>query len=132
MLNLSYEAKGTLFTVDLVEGVTMIKDDSGTGKSFLFDTMAGELRERGIGFRYLDHKNRESARDILHGLSNECSMVILDNADLYLTNDILKYLKSTVKYIVIAMKGCHGLCVSDVDFCAVDYQAGHLKLVSVL
>lgn len=132
MLSLSYEAKGTLFDVTFTEGVTIIKDDSGTGKSFLFDTLIGELRERGIIFKFLDYRSRENARDILLDLDSECSVVILDNADLYLTKDIFRHLKDTVKYALIVTKDTGDLPIEDVTFSAVDYEAGSLMLVTIL
>ena len=101
-LKLDFEYNATRFCIDFEGKINLLEDNSGTGKTFLCTALRSYLADKGIPclainskiFQHLDFQNL-----ILDGKE----VIILDNADLYLTDELLERLKKSTAIVIIAL-----------------------------
>ena len=126
---------GILFDVLFEDSdkVCVFLSPSGTGKTFLFSVLTEYLKEKGVGSVLINstllgnlHNDIGTIKQIC--LDSDVKVVILDNADLYLTQDFLDALVSRGKTIIVSLKDESNLSFSNFGFYRVKYTGDSLNV----
>ncbi len=104
MFNLSNTFNNIDFNVSLKDKVCVFCDLSGTGKTFLFKTIQSYCLESSKSCIYLDYNMWDTNKDKIVGLCVGREVVILDNADLYLDNDMLNEIENSADLVLVCLK----------------------------
>ena len=76
---------------------------SGTGKTFLFSLLSAYMRVNSLEFGYFNYQSRTI--DIINSIkSNNYDYIILDNADLYMSDDLVDLLQSSNMVVIMSLK----------------------------
>jgi chromosomal replication initiation ATPase DnaA len=110
----------------LTEQVNVFVGKSGTGKTYLFALMKAYCVANNISLTIINYNSVLEPEDIIHGCAKS-DIVILDNADLYLTKDILDALRVSAKYILISIKNIYGLG-GNMHYCNLKYESSKMLL----
>jgi ABC-type lipoprotein export system ATPase subunit len=104
-----FEFKSGKIHVDaeFTDNICYLLDNSGTGKTFLFSLLFNYCSLNGVSIASLDYKSSNSSVNEIVEYCNNKSVVIFDNADLYLNRDILERIKADL--ILISVKKISGL-----------------------
>lgn len=126
---------GVLFDVELDESdkFYLFLSPSGTGKTFLFNTLNEHLKNSGIGSVLINGEllnNLQGDSIIIENscLSEDVDVVILDNADLYLTQSFLDLLQQHNKRVLISLKDISRFSFKNFGFYKVMYKGDTLKV----
>jgi hypothetical protein len=123
MFSLNQEISGTIFSIDFKDKINMIKGDSGTGKTYLFNVIYGYCSVNNIPCAYIDYKMVASNNeDLIFEHCKNKKLILLDNADLYLTSDLFNKLKNLDSTLIISKKTSFGLNMNDVHLYKVSYE----------
>lgn len=110
---------GILINANFKDKVCILKGGSGDGKTLLFSKLQFYYDDKGIPVALLNSSSfsnseilsiRQGTCDIDHiylktlNASSGAKVILLDNADLYLTTDILNEMKTFGELIVISIK----------------------------
>lgn len=103
MLRINEEINGILVDINFSKGLNCIDlGMSGTGKSFLLSLIKAYCLKNSIYFKSFDYNS--SADDIirvLNGSEKTISVIMLDNADLYMNKELASVLHTYINSIVI-------------------------------
>ena len=113
--------------------VCIFLSPSGAGKSFLFSVLAGHLRDKGISSVLINSVLLENLHNDIDAIEQIClnqdvEIVILDNADLYLTQNFIDTLVSKGKTVIISLKDASKFSFSDFGFYRVKYVGDSLNV----
>lgn len=110
--------------VNLNKRVNILYDLSGTGKTFLMSLISSYCTMHGLRYGRIAAEQGWYDIDVIIALSKTCDYLMLDNADLYLTNDILREIKSNgAEHIIISMKHIEYIDEDDdTSLCKVHYD----------
>ncbi len=106
---------------------------SGTGKTFLFGILIEYLREMGItavliNSTLLNNLHNDITNIEKSCLDNDVQIVILDNADLYLTQEFLDALLEHGKKVIISLKNESRFSFQNFGFYRVKYSEKNLNV----
>ena len=104
--------------IKLDEGFSLFMGNSGIGKTLLFDIIMSYCHINKIPYSYFNSYTLDtfSKSSMIESCRNK-EIVLMDNADLYLTKDMLDKIKSLgAKYILISKKSMYGLFNMDNKF----------------
>ena len=121
---------GVSFDVNFSDKFNIIKQDSGTGKTFMFGVIDAYCKKNGISCLLCNYSMLEFKDNFDEHIEGK-SLVLLDNADLYLDSSLLSELESKDCIVVISIKSLVGLYVEDVGFYSVKYDEDSLTVVRV-
>ena len=117
-LSLFVNANGYDFDITFSKRVVFLNSDSGTGKTFLLNTLAKSCGLCGVPSILINYNSLDSIPELFKSIKDgEFKVVLLDNADLYLTNDLLNYIKDVDCVIVIAMKQLYNIYCEGAKVC---------------
>lgn len=85
--------------VSLKSGITVLLEDSGVGKSFLFSLICGYFSDKSQSCCLINSANCSGIKHI-----DPCDILLLDNLDLYYTSDFIKSCYANCKYILCSTK----------------------------
>jgi hypothetical protein len=128
MFKLNKEIGGTTFNVDFIDKINMIKGNSGTGKTYLFTVLYSYCSVNNISCVYIDYKMVASSNESL--IFEQCKnkkLILLDNADLYLTSELFNKIKSLDATIIISKKTSFGLNMTGVHLYKLLYENGKIQ-----
>ena len=113
--------------VDLKDKICVFYDMSGTGKTFLFTMLKSYFLDTGISFISVDYTNYK----ILNGcdFSDDTEVIILDNADLYMTGDMFSKLEKSNKSVIMSIKSIKGLNQRYMGFYNVIYTKDKMRVM---
>lgn len=97
--------------IKLEDGFSLFMGNSGTGKTLLFNTIMSHCHINKIPYSYFNSSTLDtySKSSMIENCKNK-EIILMDNADLYLTKDMLDKIKSLgAKYILISKKSMYGL-----------------------
>lgn len=103
-LNVKINYSGVDINAKFTNKINMLSGYSGTGKTFLMEAVELYCLNNQIRRSYCDFRCMNLSDYQIKTLCENAEVVILDNADLYLTNDIMKWLKENKKFLIICMK----------------------------
>lgn len=111
--------------IDVPDRLALFYQNSGTGKSFLFSIIPGLYPDmRIIVINNLTLSLAEAAVR-----SANADLVILDNADLYLTNELLDLIRSVDIPIWVSLKQSFAYNLTSFVSYGIEYCPGYLKTV---
>lgn len=120
---------GVYFDVNFIDKINIIKQLSGTGKTFLFKTMNEYCKLYDISCLYCDYRFADFSEQKIFSLCEDYEMIILDNADLYLTTDLFTSLQELNKFIIVSIKSTVGLDMQQAGTYAVKYDEQSLTTI---
>ena len=104
-LNLKFNFSGIDIDANFKNNFGILVRDSGTGKTLLMKAAELYCLKNDIAYQYMDSNTRTYTQEQILNILSDKEVVLLDNADLYLTNDILNTLRSdTNRFILICIK----------------------------
>lgn len=104
MFNIVDMCNSVNFNVSFKDKVCILCDLSGKGKTFLLKFVQSYCLLNDISCIYLDYNMCYVDRNKIVGLCEGKEIVLLDNADLYLDNDMLNKIEDSSGIILICMK----------------------------
>lgn len=115
MFDLEFVSRGVSINVKLKDKLCCFIDDSGTGKSFLFTLIYEYCKENNIPIALLNYTATDFGDEAIISSCKNKSVVIFDNADLYLSNNIISSVTADV--IIMSIKNVEKYRLSDyVDY----------------
>lgn len=113
---------GTQIKVNIKSGVNILEGYSGTGKTFLMEGIVSYCKSNKISYSYIDYRDIDRGSDIIKASCRNKDIVMLDNADLYISNELLEGIKKTAKIIIISLKQIYMIDTSNCNFYYVTYE----------
>ena len=126
MLQFTETLSGVYFDVLFEDRVNLFSGVSGEGKTFLFTVLKAYLAETGVSCIYLDNTATDFSEWAIKEACTDKSVIIFDNADLYLTQSLLDFAIETADTVIISMKNPYKLVMSNVGFYSLDYETDSL------
>lgn len=126
MLQLNEVFSGVHFDVSFEDKVNLFSGASGEGKTFLFTVLDEYLAERGVSYCHFDSRVVDYTEEQLIDLCTNKSVIIFDNADLYLTQNLLDFAIEMADTVIISMKLYCRLRFNSYNFYAVRYNGNSL------
>lgn len=116
--------------IAVTDKIALLCDDSGTGKTFLFYMLESYLVAKGIAYKKFDYNSENEDLEWFRQGMKKADMLLLDNADLYMTRELFEYLKSSGKQVIISIKHTEKLgSFENCGFYTVVYDGKSLKTV---
>jgi hypothetical protein len=108
MYELKFSVRDLKYRLEFKNRICYIIDESGTGKTFLFSNLRNYCINNNVDFVLVDYNYSNKSEDEIINVCRNCSeIIILDNADLYLTPKIIDNLKA--KLVIASLKSSIGL-----------------------
>jgi ABC-type transporter Mla maintaining outer membrane lipid asymmetry ATPase subunit MlaF len=108
MYELKFSVRDLEYRLEFKNRICYIIDESGTGKTFLFSNLRNYCINNNVDFVLVDYNYSNKSEDEIINVCRNCSeIIILDNADLYLTPKIIDNLKA--KLVIASLKSSIGL-----------------------
>jgi hypothetical protein len=108
MYELKFSVRDLEYRLEFKNRICYIIDESGTGKTFLFSNLRNYCINNNVDFVLVDYNYSNKSEDEIINVCRNCSeIIILDNADLYLTPKIIDNLKA--KLVIASLKASIGL-----------------------
>ena len=104
MIQFTKEYSGIVFDVDIQDRISLFTGYSGTGKTFAFGAIQEYFVSNNIRTIYFDDRQMDYTADQLISLCDNKEVILLDNADLYLTQNLLDYLIDSNKILLCSTK----------------------------
>ena len=118
---------GINIKVKFNKGVTYLRGYSGMGKTLLLSAVELYCRNQGISCYLCDYHAQDLNTEQIYVTCSDMQVLLFDNADLYLTPDLLKKLQNA-NYIIISKKDLFGFDLFSATSCLVHYDNKQLTL----
>lgn len=89
----------TPINIVLQEGITVIVDNSGTGKTYLFSLIQSYAEAHNLSCLLINSSNYKGLKPMF-----PCDVILLDNADLYASRDYFNECYKYSKYVLCSIK----------------------------
>ena len=119
-MKIDYEYSGIKVNADFKDNVNLLYGMSGSGKTFLFEIIQHYCKEKGIKNALFDFKT-ENTEDNMVAFCKDAGIVLLDNADLYISKELLARFMKECPCILISLKDYSKIGIKDVGMYSVDY-----------
>lgn len=129
-MNIKEYRGGVFFNASFEQGITVLNGYSGDGKSFLLSLIAGYCSDNNIDYLFVNSLHLLSSDDI-EKLSVTKKVLLLDNADLYMTKKLYKYLSCLPIITIISIKNKFFNNIKKVNNYCVLYDGESLSLREV-
>lgn len=128
LLKFKKKSNGVDFDVNFMDEINIFTDASGTGKTFLFKVLCSYCRDNDMKYAYIDYNMIDTGDEglILSHCKNK-DVIILDNADLYLTPELWNAIRNLNKLIILSKKSTFGLNMKGVHSYTIDYNGSELN-----
>lgn len=127
MLQFKKLINGVNFDVSFIDSINVIRGSSGTGKTFLFNVISAYCAKNNITHAYIDYKTVLTGdTDLILPHCKGKDIVILDNADLYLTSDLFQSIRDLGCTIILSKKTTFGLNMRGAHLYTIDYKGNVL------
>lgn len=103
-LYMSEECNGLSITIDLPEKVNIVRQDSGTGKTFLFKLLHSICLEHGWKYHMFDSSTVDMSMDAIIETCKTMDIVSFDNADLYINNQLIDAVRDLGIIALVSIK----------------------------
>lgn len=127
-LNVMMTYQGVQVTANFINRLNMLSGYSGTGKTFLMQAIELFCVNSSIECVYCNFRFKDYTQEQIEEVCKNAQVVLLDNADLYLTNELNLWLKSTDKFIIMCMKDTSHVDMENVHKYIVTYANTTLTL----
>lgn len=116
---------------ELKVGVNLLSGDSGTGKTLLMQAVELYCAENEIKYTFLNYRQRESTVEQIVALCNTSEVVIIDNADLFISEKLISELTKTSKYLLVSLKDSTKIDERNITEFIVHYEDMKLRLEEI-
>lgn len=127
MLSINSEFNGITFKVEFKDKINLFNGNSGEGKTFLFKMLDGYFEIEEVAYSHFDSRFANCTESQLISLCTSKSVIIFDNADLYLTQPLLDFAVKTADTVIISMKNPYELSMSGTGFYSLNYESHSLS-----
>lgn len=114
-------------SVDFVDKICVFYDMSGTGKTFLFTMLKEYFLNKKIPFIGINYSNYRILDN--YDFSSNIKVFILDNADLYMNEDMFSKLEKSNKLVIMSIKNIKGLNQRYMGFYNVIYTEEKMRVM---
>lgn len=129
VLTLEKISNGVMFKVHFKHKINVIKGSSGTGKSFLFSELLQKCNRDNVPAVLIDYRVLTSSNvHLIEAMCKGKQVVLLDNADLYLTSELFDKIRSMDNVIVMSKKTTFGLNMKDARQYVIEYNNDTLSV----
>lgn len=108
--------------------VCMLSGYSGTGKTLLMKATELYCLDNDVSCRYCDFRCRDMDSDQIITMCKNAKVVLLDNADLYLDNELLSKLIKMCTQVIICMKDTSAIDMYGITEYFVNYE--NMKIIT--
>lgn len=121
---------GVTFDVKVPAGVCVFDGDSGVGKSYLFRSLLelGESPTCPYTARLYDYHNIEDSEEQLISFSRNRSVVMFDNADLYLKPFVVENVLQTAQFILVSARDLNFVGNFHITFMGITFESLQLRV----
>ena len=126
-MKIKYNYNGIDVNAELKNKLNIFFDISASGKTFFFRILQLYCKENGLRYASFDYKS-ENTEEAMIAYSKNTKVVILDNADLYLTQNLLDSLLSCADYVLISIKDLTKINIRNSSFLRVRYTSDKLEV----
>lgn len=130
-MNIVTEFNSINVDVTLNEGVNLLSGDSGTGKTLLMQVVEFYCLENDIRYAFINYRQARYTFEQIISDCNGAEMILIDNADLFITEELMKELKKIGKYILISLKDATKIDASNITEFLVHYENRKLRLEEI-
>lgn len=127
-MKFSETVNGVTLFADFKDKVCIFDSDSGTGKTYLFSVIHAYCLSHGISVANINYHMPSFDEGLIIESCKNAKVVIFDNADLYLSNDIISKVYDSSDLILIAIKDAERINF-DAGIYYVDYTSDKLEAV---
>ena len=131
MLNINKKIYGKDISVNISSRLNLFFSESGTGKTFFMNIIYGYCLDEGIKCAYINHKSSMYRTEDIINICKDMDIVMLDNADLYLNNDILNSICDNTM-IFVDMKNTTKIDIEDYDRVRIVYDGDSMEVYNEL
>lgn len=120
-LKVKGDLDGFYFDIDIPSGVSILRGDSATGKTFLFDFLSQYIAsisvKQNIKALHFNFLNKNTVEHMFSNNSTHYNVIMFDNADLYLTGNIITKAENMSNFVLVAGRlfGCGDEIVHELE-----------------
>lgn len=118
---------GVEFDIELNDKICLFTGNSGTGKSFAMMAIHKYLVEHGVDVLYINYKNCNYTVEQIIGLCSVNKVIIMDDADLYMTQELYNYIKLNCEQSLICLKDIYRIRRGNCGFYNIIYEGNTLR-----
>lgn len=126
MFEINESYSGINVTAKLRSRICFFYGQSGLGKTFFFRIVKSVCSLRGLVCTVMDYNNIEKSEEDIISFCKNSDIVILDNADLYLTNHMLRSLNAST--ILVSVKTIAEWDKEDAGLYTISYNESNLSV----
>lgn len=122
---------GIHFDIEFLDKLCLFTGKSAEGKTFAFKAMDEYCRSTGMKCRYFDSTCFERS---IESMKLDCigqEIVIFDNADLYLTQELLDHALSIASTVIVSMKSYFRLNFESAGLYKVSFNSSSLSIFRI-
>lgn len=123
--------KGIDVEAEFKNSLSLLSGDSGTGKTLLLKAVRLYCRNNNISCQYCDYNLEGKKSNQIITLCEGCDVVLFDNADLYLTDEIIHYFLNKGSIIIFSMKNTFGISTAGSSRFFVNFKNFKLQVEEV-
>lgn len=127
MIEYSKVVSGLNVHLLLEDRVNVLIDESATGKTFMVSILKDDRAALNVNLICVDYTNFEQA-SMLISLATKNTLVILDNADIYLDREISKLIRDSEASFLIICKSVRNLAISKAGFYKAEFCNSKLEV----
>lgn len=127
MIKIEENLGGIDFSIQFDDRVNLLTGHSGTGKTFMLKMMADYFMLEGVSCAFFNRKTMELSQKAMKEACIGKDVIIFDDADLYLTQELLDY-ASDVGTVIVSMKSFYTLGFKSLGFYLVEYSENRLEV----
>ena len=123
IMNINMKVSGIDFNLSFADNLILFTGLSGEGKTFMFKCLKEYLNTTmGTNCVLFNSSAMQYPESAIKDICKGAKVVIFDNADLYLTQNVLDYAVSNVDIVIVSMKLYFTLNFNGFSMYTVDYK----------
>ena len=127
MIKFNKRYYGVEFDIELKDKICLFDGYSGTGKSFAMMAIHKYLVEQGVDVLYINYENCNYTVEQMIGLCSVNKVIIMDDADLYMTQELYNYIKLNCEQSLICLKDIYRIRRGNCGFYSIIYEGDTLR-----
>ena len=115
--------------INLRKRITLLRDYSGTGKTFLFNILLSYFQDKEIKAKLFNYLDIDTTLDEFKLGIRGREFILMDCADLYMNKELWSMIEKSDCYFIISIKGISEIRFTDeVDNCLVLFDNDSIRL----
>ena len=125
-LKASFKVNTTQFDIDFTDKICVLYDNSGTGKSYLLKSLRTYAESNNIKYTFFDYKADGMAeKEVIERIKGN-ELVLFNNADLYMTNNIIKAIKQEGVLAIMELRSVVEFDLRESGYYRVKYEVNNV------